>query len=221
MINIQKGMKNILNPTFFPETKTQPKRTKKKRKGDISASSIEISKDFFISLLEAFRSSELNLSYKLYRRLLNHFLEALVLIESKTKNMFANRDLILNYLEAVFKMLIQKKVEIEYEPVYDILGKPNIFPLKVNFQRNPFYQKGSSKNSLIKLNRMNSLSMSSLKKSLFSNKKDLAYSLIILKKIALTTKKFLGIGMKDSLEKLTKNFKNNQINKQSKSIYLI
>ena len=183
---------------------------KKKKRGESSAASIEISKDYFVCLLEVLKTSDIKMSSVLYRKLLNHFFEGMVMLDNKSKNMTMNRELILNYLEVMFKLLVQKNVEIGYSQVQEELGKPDIFPLKLNLEKNKFYGKSNaSRSSIMKFERLNSLTSASFKKTIFLKKQHLAFSLFTFKKIASSAQRILGFEIQDSLQKLMKGLKTN------------
>ena len=169
-------------------------KTRKKRKKE-SVASIEISKEFFSCLLETLFHSDLNLAQSLYRKLLHHFFEYMILIEEKTKNLFANRSLVVNYLELLFKLLIRKNVKIEEYPMEELLGRPKIFPLKLKMHRMT-----NKKNVLTKFDRKFNIQSDN---ALFNNKKHSNQILLIFRRIAQKAQGILGFDIEDTIQKMT------------------
>jgi hypothetical protein len=189
--------KKLRSNNFGSEMNSEVKHTtkhKKKRKKE-STSCLEIPKEFLSCLLQSLLHSTINLPQSLYRKLLHHLFEYLMVIEEKSKHLFSNRNLILNYLELLFKLLIRKNLIIEDYPMKSILGKPNIFPLKLKLTKFA----NIKKTSLLKFDKKFS---TKTKNTLFNNRKHSNHILLIFRKIAQKAQGLLGFDIEDTMNRM-------------------
>lgn len=214
-INYQKPPKAFDIPLDNPK-----KEQKKKKKKTNESASVEISKEFFISLLEILNLSNFVISQKTYRKLLTQFTEALILIDYKSKNLFNNKDLIYNFLASYYKLIIKKNIIIKENEIQNYLGIPEIYPLKPNFEKNLFYSKGElvTVSNPSKSEYFYQDNLLSIKNIIFSNKKDFFLVLNMLKAISLSFEKHLSGDFSQSLSKMITNFKINQLKKQTSKL---
>lgn len=168
-------------------------RTKKKKKKE--APNVQVPKELLSCLLDTLLHSQLEIAQPTYRKLLRLLFEGLDLVETKSKNLFSNRNLVVNYLELLLKLLVRRSVSIRNAQNVSLFGRPSIFPLKLKLSK-PANQK---KSVLAKLERKLSLRT---KNALFNNKRHLNQVLLVFRRIAQKAQNFLGFDVEETVQKM-------------------
>lgn len=184
-------------------SETQSKVKKKKKK---DTSSVQMPKELVSCLLDVLLDSKLDISRSIYRKLLRLLFEGLDLIETKSKNLFNNRNLVVNYLELLVKLLVRNRVHVYDSQSEQFFGQPDVFPLKLKLNK----PKNQKKSVLAKLEKKLNLKT---KTTLFNNKRHLNQVLLMFRRIAQKAQNLLGFDVEETVQKMVQD---KQFQSQSK-----